>query len=214
MVKNRIWLIVILMSTALLGIILVQVYWIQNTISQKEEVFRYHVNEALNKVADKVETNIAASVLSSHMSLFFSDSTYWGHEGDSLSVYSGIMSDSMIAGVIKSSKVGSSYYSSDIAALNPYKDAFSPMPGIGDRPTMILEPLEYHGEVSSSSDNGLISEILKDIDRQLLINSQRIKKAMEQIMFQMVQRGIQPEQTIDTVFLKNTSVNARKNYKK
>ena len=74
MLKNRIWLIVILMSSALLGIILVQVYWIQNTITQKEQVFGYHVNEALNKVADKVETNIAASVLSSQTSLFFSDS--------------------------------------------------------------------------------------------------------------------------------------------
>ena len=72
MLKNRIWLIVICMSTALLGIILVQVYWIRNTISQKEQVFNFHVNEALNKVADKVETNIAASVVSSQMNLFFS----------------------------------------------------------------------------------------------------------------------------------------------
>lgn len=211
MVKNRIWLIVILMSTALLGIILVQVYWIQNTITQKEEVFRYHVNEALNKVADKVETNIAASVLmSSQMSLFFSDSTYWGNEGDSLNIFSGIMSDSMIASAIKSAKIVEGYYNSDIVPVNPYQDVFSPMSGIGDRPTMILEPLEYNGEVSNS-DNGLISEILKDIDRQLQINSQRIKKAMEQLMFQMVQRGIQPEQTIDTVFLKNTLFHELKN---
>lgn len=71
MLRNRIWLIVILMSTALLGIILVQVYWIRNTIAQKEQVFSFHVNEALNKVADKVETNIAASVVSSQMNLFF-----------------------------------------------------------------------------------------------------------------------------------------------
>ncbi|MFI5171036.1 MAG: sensor histidine kinase [Chitinophagales bacterium] len=198
------------MSSALLGIILVQVYWIQNTIAQKEQVFMYHVNEALNKVADKVETNIAASVLSSQMSLFFSDSTYWGSDGDSLNVYSGFMSDSMIAGAIKSAKIGDSYYQTEMVPLHPYQDAISPLNEIGDRPTMILEPLEYHGEVSSS-DNGLISEILRDIDRQLQINSQRIKKAMEQIMFQMVQRGIQPEQTIDTVFLKNTLFHELKN---
>lgn len=211
MLKNRIWLIVILMSTALLGIILVQVYWIQNTITQKEQVFGYHVNEALNKVADKVETNIAASVLSSQMSLFFSDSTYWRTGSDSLSIYEGIVNDSMLAGAIKSSRIGNGYYEkTEVVTIDPYKDAISPIQERGDRPTMILEPLEYNGDFSSAN-NDLIAQILKDIDRQLLINSQRIKKAMEQMMFQMMQRGIKPEQTIDTVFLKNTLYHELKN---
>ncbi len=211
MLKNRIWMIVILMSSALLGIILVQVYWIQNTITQKEQVFGYHVNEALNKVADKVETNIAASVLSSQMSLFFSDSTYWRTGNDSLSIYEGIVNDSMLSGAIKAARIDNGYYEkTEIAAIDPYKDAMSPIQARGEKPTMILEPLEYSGDFSSAN-NDLISQILKDIDRQLLINSQRIKKAMEQMMFQMVQRGIKPEQTIDTVFLKNTLHHELKN---
>ncbi len=204
MFKNRIWLIVILMSSALLGIIMVQVYLIQNTITQKEQVFKYHVNEALNKVADKVETNITASVLSSQMNLFLSDSIYWSKDGtDSLSVYNGMLSDSMMATVIKSSKVNNGYYErTEIVTADPYAGVMSPQE-LAERPTMILEPLEYQGDFSSAN-NDLIGQILKDIDRQLMINSGRIKKAMEQILFQMVQRGIRPEQTIDTLFLKNT----------
>jgi two-component system, OmpR family, phosphate regulon sensor histidine kinase PhoR len=204
MLKNRIWLIVILMSTALLGIILVQVYWIRNTIVQKEQVFNFHVNEALNKVADKVETNIAASVVSSQMNLFFSDSTYWGAGRDSLTIYEGILSDSMLAVALASAKTaGVDYFRADVAAVEPFGHEISPMPKASDRPIMILEPLEYKGD-SRAADDALISDILTDIDRQLRINSQRIKKAMEQMMFQMMQRGIKPEQTIDTVFLKNT----------
>lgn len=211
MLKNRIWLIVILMSSALLGIILVQVYWIQNTITQKEQVFGYHVNEALNKVADKVETNIAASVLSSQTSLFFSDSTYWRTGNDSLNIYEGIVNDSMLAGALKASRIDNGYYEkTEISGIDPYKDAMSPIQTKGERPTMILEPLEYSGDFSSANSD-LITQILKDIDRQLMINSQRIKKAMEQMMFQMMQRGIKPEQTIDTVFLKNTLNHELKN---
>lgn len=206
MLKNRIWLIVALMSIALLGIILVQVYWIRSTIAQKEQVFSFHVNEALNKVADKVETNIAASMLSSQMNLFFSDSAYWntGTGSDSLTIYNGIMSDSMIAIALESANIGGiDYFRADASAIEPFGHEITPIAPGGERPTMILEPLVYKGEASAAND-ALIGDILTDIDRQLRINSKRIKKAMEQMMFQMMQRGIKPEQTIDTVFLKNT----------
>ncbi len=194
------------MSAALLGIILVQVYWIRSTIAQKEQVFSFHVNEALNKVADKVETNIAASMLSSQMNLFFSDSTYWstGSGNDSLAIYDGIMSDSMMAIALESANAsGIDYFRADVKTMEPFGHEITPMAAGSDRPTMILEPLEYKGDAGGTND-ALIGDILTDIDRQLRINSKRIKKAMEQMMFQMMQRGIKPEQTIDTVFLKNT----------
>lgn len=203
MLRNRIWWIVISMSTALLGIILVQVYWIQNTIEQKEQIFNYHVNEALNRVADKVETNIAASVLSSQMNLFFSDSTYWMGTGDSLTTYENVLSDSTMAGMLESLRSNQAYYNDpEYTTIEPFADALQGMPG-SQKPTMILEPLELIGDNSSPND-ALVSQILSDIDRQLQLNSGRIKKAMEQMMIRMVQRGITPEQTIDTNFLKNS----------
>lgn len=128
MLKNRLWWIVVAMSLALLGIVLVQVYWIQNTIHQKEEIFSFQVNEALNKVADKVETNIAASVLSSQMSLFFSDSTYWVGNADSMHRYDNIMSDSSMA-VMLDGLTGSEYYSKlELLPVEPFDEALEGFP--------------------------------------------------------------------------------------
>lgn len=203
MLKNRLWWIVVSMSGALLGIILVQVYWIHNTIVQKEEIFNFQVNEALNRVADKVETNIAASLISSQMNLFFSDSTYWMGIGDSLTRYEQVTNDSAMAAMLEDMKPTSPYYARpDMIPVEPFDDAIPGAP-VPNRPTMVLDPLEYKGTYSSA-DDALIAEILSDIDRQIQINSNRIKKAMEQMMFRMIQRGVKPEQSIDTVFLKNS----------
>ena len=202
MLKNRLWWIVVSMSGALLGIILVQVYWIQNTLVQKEEIFTFQVNEALNRVADKVETNIATSLISSQMNLFFSDSTYWMGIGDSLSRYQKVTNDSAMAVMLEDLQPATPDYSRpDMVPVEPFDDAIPGAPRL-NRPTMILDPLEYQG--AYSADDALIAEILGDIDRQIQINSNRIKKAMEQMMFHMIQRGVKPEQTMDTVFLKNS----------
>jgi two-component system phosphate regulon sensor histidine kinase PhoR len=191
------------MSLALLGIILVQVYWIQNTITQKEQVFNYQVNEALNKAADKVETSIAASVLSSQMSLFFSDSALWAGNGDSLTSYTDFMGDTVFAAIIRSSADVNALTEDGMLAERPLNDRNSPIQEIAGKPTMILEPLEYETGFEAAN-NDLITDILRNIDKQLQINSNRIKKAMEQMMFKMMERGIHPEQKVDTTFLRNT----------
>jgi two-component system phosphate regulon sensor histidine kinase PhoR len=202
MLKNRIWLIIILMSFALLGIILVQVYWIQNTITQKEQIFSYQVNEALNKVADKVETNIAASVLSNHMNTLFSDTVLSGTT-DAADVYSNMLKDTVLTRVIQSARHGATYFEqTEIVSLSPLSNIEEPGRPMSERPTMILEPMEINGDLTSANSD-LISQILKNIDKQIQINSQRLKKAMEQMMFEMMERGISSEQKVDTVFLKN-----------
>ena len=200
--KNRLWWIVVSMSVALLGIILVQVYWIQNTIGQKEEIFNFQVNEALNKVADKVEANIVTTLLSSQMNLLFSDSTYWMGVGDSVTAYDNIMSDSSMAALLAGMQPVTPYYSrTDMIPVEPFDDVLQGAPD-HRRPTMILDPLEYSGE-KELADDALIHDILSDIDRQIQINTTRIKKVMEQMMFTLLQNGFKPEQNIDTVFLKN-----------
>lgn len=206
MLKNRLWWIVVTMSLALLGIVLVQVYWIQNTIHQKEEIFSFQVNEALNKVADKVETNIAATVLSSQMSLFFSDSTYWmGSNTDSLKQYDKMFSDSAMASLLESMQ-GTDYYTQlEMLPVEPFDEALEGVPAPKNKPTMILEPLEYRVQ-EGKADEAMVAQIVSDIDRQLQLNSNRIKKAMQQMMMRMVQLGVEPEQTIDTAFLRNSLI--------
>ena len=62
------------MSTALIGIIAVQLYWIKNAISVKEAQFDRSVNEAMVSLADKLETNQATKFITSKISTIFTDS--------------------------------------------------------------------------------------------------------------------------------------------
>ncbi|MFT7588295.1 MAG: two-component system phosphate regulon sensor histidine kinase PhoR [Limisphaerales bacterium] len=52
---RKIWLITILMGSALLGIIFVQSYWIKNAIDLRRTIFNKQVNESLHAVVGKLE---------------------------------------------------------------------------------------------------------------------------------------------------------------
>ncbi len=53
--KKAIWAIIGLMSVALIGIVLLQMYWIRISIQEKQEKFDFNVAEALNRVSRKLE---------------------------------------------------------------------------------------------------------------------------------------------------------------
>jgi two-component system, OmpR family, phosphate regulon sensor histidine kinase PhoR len=53
--KTRFRLLVFFMSLSLLGIILVQLYWVNSSLKKNEEQFRFHVKEVLARVAFKLE---------------------------------------------------------------------------------------------------------------------------------------------------------------
>ena len=54
--KKRFVLLVILMSLSLIGIIFVQVYWIKQSVEDKDDQFSNAVEDVLDKVAERVET--------------------------------------------------------------------------------------------------------------------------------------------------------------
>jgi len=53
--KTRFRLLVVLMSLSLLGIILVQLYWIDTSYKNNEEQFKYHLQKVVGNVANKVQ---------------------------------------------------------------------------------------------------------------------------------------------------------------
>ena len=57
MSKKTIWLIISLMSIALIGLIGFQLYWINNAISLRNDRFEKDVQESLRNVAQKIEKN-------------------------------------------------------------------------------------------------------------------------------------------------------------
>ena len=52
--KSRFRLLVFLMSLSLIGIILVQLYWISTSLDKNEEEFKYHVQQVLGNVSDNL----------------------------------------------------------------------------------------------------------------------------------------------------------------
>ncbi len=61
--KKNIRAIIALMSVALVGIISLQLYWILHDIRLKEEQFDQSVNQAMNAIVDRIETNEAMTML-------------------------------------------------------------------------------------------------------------------------------------------------------
>ena len=55
--KKIFFLLVVLMSLSLIGIIFVQGFWIKNTVESKEEQFSFNAKQILRRVANEVESN-------------------------------------------------------------------------------------------------------------------------------------------------------------
>jgi signal transduction histidine kinase len=60
---RKIWLITVLMSTALAGIILVQAYYISNAIDLRRTIFQEQVSTALRSTVDRMDRHMAAELL-------------------------------------------------------------------------------------------------------------------------------------------------------
>ena len=59
MSKKKIWVLAIVMTLGLLGLILVQGYWIKRAVILKEQQFKYFVNQALSAVINELEVREA-----------------------------------------------------------------------------------------------------------------------------------------------------------
>lgn len=64
MKKRSLWLISTLMTVALLGVFVMQLYYIKEAYNLKSQLFEQNVNEALNDVVSKVQKRYAASHIS------------------------------------------------------------------------------------------------------------------------------------------------------
>ncbi|MFN3939989.1 MAG: hypothetical protein ACK4IY_05345, partial [Chitinophagales bacterium] len=206
MKKSRIGIIIILMSTALVGIILVQAYWIHNTITQKEKIFSYQVSEALSKVAERSEKHWIAAMIQKQMSNPAFDSIYSVKAVKNLSAEN-VLDDSVIALIARTTTTGIFYgNSTGISGSSSAANDFGMIP---NRPTMILEPMELSRNISAdpmAPGIDLASHILGEIDKQFQLNADKLYEVMQQMMIEMMNQGITPEEKIDSAFI-NKSLN-------
>ena len=61
MKEKSLKIIIGLMSAALLGLIVVQIYWIKNAIELEEKLFDYNVNDAMHTVVKKISQHESAT---------------------------------------------------------------------------------------------------------------------------------------------------------
>ena len=63
MKKRFLIILIVLMSIALTGIVIVQLLWINNAVNVKEKLFDRAVNEAMNSVVEKIEIKESANII-------------------------------------------------------------------------------------------------------------------------------------------------------
>src|ERR1035437_1110225 len=105
MSRHNIGLITVLSAIALLGLIVTQLYWINNAFTLKQQHFSLGVNEALNSLVYKLEKQDAASKIKRRLSLrkqgmrwmMHSDSTR-GDSTQAIKIFEDLTTDS--AGVV------------------------------------------------------------------------------------------------------------------
>ena len=87
MSRKAIWILTIISSIALIGLITIQIYWIKEAVDVKEKQFSQLVNKVMLQVVNKLETletwNVALTLLNQEISN--NDSTYSRKIADNLS---------------------------------------------------------------------------------------------------------------------------------
>ncbi|TRW23093.1 HAMP domain-containing histidine kinase [Flavobacterium zepuense] len=71
--KTRFRLLVFFMSLSLIGIILVQLYWVNSSLKNNDEQFKYHIQQVLAKVAERLDNQEADEFYKIYIS--YKDST-------------------------------------------------------------------------------------------------------------------------------------------
>ena len=76
--KKAIWAIILLMSAAMIGIILLQIYWINDNIKLEEAQFDSTVQTAINKVSDRLAESETESIYAPSLSSGYSSNLRGG----------------------------------------------------------------------------------------------------------------------------------------
>ncbi len=192
---SKIWLMAILISTALLGIILVQAYWIQNAISLRKTLFDQQVNEAMHIVVKKMEEYQAARLMEEQLrllgledpGLISLDSLPTSHPmADSVMVevlrtHSATGRSGSALDLVEEGKLGSVALNNSMS-MNPF--------GIGN---IVQDSLEDDAE--------MLSNLLLNVEQQIIENIQRFNTVMDKVLLEMIRGMYGPTRSIDPQML-------------
>lgn len=179
------------MASALAGIVLVQVFWINNLLIQKEKLFDFQVSDALNAVSEKLETKFAARIIGNEFNIEKdSDSGYYISPAMIDTIYARLKSE----GHTEDSIVIT--YNDEVNAAETTGTKKEIEGTIPNRPTIELPPIELEGRLPDNEaavEHEVIPQIIQGIDKQFQLNAEAIKKIADQWVLEMLTIGMKPE---------------------
>lgn len=87
--KTRFRLLVFFMSLSMIGIILVQLYWVSSSLKGSDEQFKFHVQQILSKVSSKLQDQEQAEFFDNYRKFTDSTGRFPDTEADMLRYYKG-----------------------------------------------------------------------------------------------------------------------------
>ena len=186
---RKVWLIIILMSAALTGIILVQAYWIQNAISLRKTIFNQQVTEVLHRVVDKMERKATADIVK-EFNLFEQD------------LFERVPIDSMAEELLADGALeieGSDLeeeieLAPTVPALEGPAAAFQPVNPILETRTMVFD-------VEGQDDAQMMPALLLEMERALMENVAHLDEVLDQMLQEMVHKSTDPNHRVDPFLL-------------
>lgn len=85
--KTRFRLLVFFMSLSLIGIILVQLYWVSSSLKGSDEQFKFHIQQVLGKVTNKLQEQEEAEFFDNYKKFTDSTKRFPSSEGDMMPFY-------------------------------------------------------------------------------------------------------------------------------
>ena len=181
--RRSIWIIISLMSLALIGLVSFQLYWINNAIKLSEERFEKDVFESMHRVSEKLERQEMANVAANSFAFFEAPTGTTAFSSTSLEV---VIADGDTLRQQVFSTGGT--YSQTLSAEWVEGDHDRDVNVVGD-----VEPTEQVREVHESPKRKVVIKSNSRVgDSTVVVDLQRVKRKREQFN-QIVEELILPE---------------------
>ncbi len=194
---SKIWLIVILMSAALIGIIMVQAYWVHNAMILRKTIFDQQVNEALHAAVDNMDRHQTAHLIDNHVNLMgLEDLAFITIDSAQLEHN---LADTLVEQLLSSGEPIplqeslNSRYAENMAA-----------PASSSQRRMTTDPFGIGNavyEADGADDAQMLPALLLNVEQQIMTNIQRFNSVIDDVLVELVRGQYGPTRRLDPELL-------------
>lgn len=189
----KIWLIIVLMSAALIGIILVQAYWVHNAITLRKTIFNQQVNEALHATVDHMERHRTARLIDEHVNLQALEELAF------ITIDSSVMEQSL-ADTLVEELLSTGEPLAVGETLRPRYTESQTAPASSSPRIMPTDPFGIGSAVfedAPADDAQMLPALLLNVEQQIMTNIQRFNSVIDQVLVELVRGQYGPTRSLD-----------------